>query len=236
MPGSINKKSTLPTTRQNTRKEIVIMNRYLNNQCIQPPFNDYGRPCYPTFPTCATGPQGPQGPQGLQGPQGPVGPDQAYGAISTNGGSTHSLTATAQTLCFDTLLVSNGVTPNLSPCRLTINVTGVYEIVYKWLITSSVSTAVTVSIRRFGTSVANETYTLAANSQRNIYNSFFLSLTAGDILDIVASSSPNATITSPVGLASVFSAKRIGTAPVTSGLTGIVGLQELSCLNQAPNP
>ncbi len=188
-------------------------------------------PAGPAGPAGATGPQGATGATGATGPQGPVGPDQPYGGIATNGGSTTSLTATAQTLCFDLLLVSNGVIPTLSPCSLTITVSGVYEIIYKWLITSTINTAVTIFIRRFGTVIINETYTLTANIQQNIYNSFLIELNAGDVIDIIATSSPNATVTSPAGLSSVFTAKRIGTPPPASGLTGIIGIQEISCSN-----
>ncbi len=146
----------------------------------------------------------------------------------------HNLTATAQVLCFDMLLVSNGVVPSITPCRLTFTMGGTYEIIYKWLITSPVATAVTVAVRRAGTVIVSETYTLAANSQRTIYSSFFMALNAGDVLDLVASSVPNATVTSPAGLASVFSAKRIGDAPLVGFTPGNIGVQALSCLTPEP--
>lgn len=183
----------------------------------------------PTGAPGPIGPQGPAGPVGVTGPTGATGPEQPFGGVSTVGGSTHALTAAAQTICFDTLLPSNGVIPGINPCRLTIPVNGVYEIQYTWIVSSSVNGTLTVAIRNNGATVVSSSYTMVANVQQTLFASVFLTLSAGSILDLTGASSPNMTTTSPSGLSSVFTAKRLGTATVANTVVGAMEPQLFSC-------
>ncbi len=195
---------------------------------------------------CIPGPQGPQGPQGPPGPQGPqgipgigvpgptgptgpTGPEQPFGGIATVGGSTHALTATAQVLCFDTLLPASGVIPSITPCRLAITTSGVYEVQYTWIVSPSANATMTVFIRNNAANIVTSNYTMVSGVQQTIVQSVFLSVNAGDILDLTASSVPNITTTSPSGLSAVFTAKRLGPIPVTATNVGGLEPQLLSC-------
>ncbi len=186
-------------------------------------------PAGPSGPQGPAGPSGPQGPTGPSGPQGPVGPDQPFGGIATVGGSTHSLTAAAQVLCFDTLLPSSGVIASITPCRLTVPTAGVYEVQYTWVVSASVNSALTIAIRTNGANTVSSTYAMVANVQQTIVESVFLSLAAGSVLDLTGASTPNATTTSPSGLSAVFTAKRLGSIPLTSASINSLEPQLLTC-------
>ncbi len=160
--------------------------------------------------TGATGAVGPQGPTGATGPQGPSG----GGLLSYGGGysaatTTQALTSTAVGMTLGTFMPSSNVTYGTN--SITVTNGGDYEINYGIIGSVETTSDLTVAVGRNGTAipsgVRSKTYT--AGQSDLLMGSFIVTLTSGDVLTLLLSSSQDVTFTPGANVNSYLTVKQL---------------------------
>lgn len=191
----------------------------------------------PQGETGATGPAGPQGPQGLQGvqgatgatgatgpqgaigPTGPTGPTGPQGAAGTGliaygglyGTTTDAvaLTTTPVALPLGTQMPSSNLTYGTN--SVTVTDAGTYELAYGVRGSMSDGSSLTVSIGQNGTAIASTTITdaLTSGTPSSVHGQTIVTLSAGDVLTLLASDSGSATWTPGSGANTYLTVKKL---------------------------
>lgn len=191
----------------------------------------------PQGETGATGPVGPQGPQGLQGvqgatgatgatgpqgaigPTGPTGPTGPQGAAGTGliaygglyGTTTDAvaLTTTPVALPLGTQMPSSNLTYGTN--NVTVTDAGTYELAYGVRGSMSDSSSLTVSVGQNGTAIAATTITdaLTSGTPSSVHGQTIVTLSAGDVLTLLASDSGSATWTPGSGANTYLTVKKL---------------------------
>lgn len=191
----------------------------------------------PQGETGATGPAGPQGPQGLQGvqgatgatgatgpqgaigPTGPTGPTGPQGAAGTGliaygglyGTTTDAvaLTTTPVALPLGTQMPSSNLTYGTN--SVTVTDAGTYELAYGVRGSMSDGSSLTVSVGQNGTAIAATTITdaLTSGTPSSVHGQTIVTLSAGDVLTLLASDSGSATWTPGSGANTYLTVKKL---------------------------
>lgn len=191
----------------------------------------------PQGETGATGPVGPQGPQGLQGvqgatgatgatgpqgaigPTGPTGPTGPQGAAGTGliaygglyGTTTDAvaLTTTPVALPLGTQMPSSNLTYGTN--SVTVTDAGTYELAYGVRGSMSDGSSLTVSVGQNGTAIAATTITdaLTSGTPSSVHGQTIVTLSAGDVLTLLASDSGSATWTPGSGANTYLTVKKL---------------------------
>ena len=185
----------------------------------------------PQGETGATGPAGPQGPQGVQGatgatgpqgaigPTGPTGPTGPQGAAGTGliaygglyGTTTDAvaLTTTPVALPLGTQMPSSNLTYGTN--SVTVTDAGTYELAYGVRGSMSDGSSLTVSVGQNGTAIAATTITdaLTSGTPSSVHGQTIVTLSAGDVLTLLASDSGSATWTPGSGANTYLTVKKL---------------------------
>lgn len=176
----------------------------------------------PTGPVGPTGPQGPQGPQGLQGVQGATGATGAtgpqgaagtgliaYGGLYGTTTDAVALTTTPVALPLGTQMPSSNLTYGTN--SVTVTDAGTYELAYGVRGSMSDGSSLTVSVGQNGTAIAATTITdaLTSGTPSSVHGQTIVTLSAGDVLTLLASDSGSATWTPGSGANTYLTVKKL---------------------------
>lgn len=175
-----------------------------------------------TGATGATGPVGPQGPQGAQGVTGPTGPTGpagpagaagtgliAYGGLYGTTTDAVALTTTPVALPLGTQMPSSNLTYGTN--NVTVTDAGTYELAYGVRGSMSDGSSLTVSVGQNGTAIAATTITdaLTSGTPSSVHGQTIVTLSAGDVLTLLASDSGSATWTPGSGVNTYLTVKKL---------------------------
>ena len=170
----------------------------------------------------ATGPVGPQGPQGAQGVTGPTGPTGpagpagasgtgliAYGGLYGTTTDAVALTTTPVALPLGTQMPSSNLTYGTN--NVTVTDAGTYELAYGVRGSMSDGSSLTVSVGQNGTAIAATTITdaLTSGTPSSVHGQTIVTLSAGDVLTLLASDSGSATWTPGSGVNTYLTVKKL---------------------------
>lgn len=182
----------------------------------------------PQGETGATGPAGPQGlqgatgatgatgPQGAIGPTGPTGPAGAagtgliaYGGLYGTTTDAVALTTTPVALPLGTQMPSSNLTYGTN--SVTVTDAGTYELAYGVRGSMSEGSSLTVSVGQNGTAIAATTITdaLTSGTPSSVHGQTIVTLSAGDVLTLLASDSGSATWTPGSGANTYLTVKKL---------------------------
>lgn len=182
----------------------------------------------PQGETGATGPVGPQGiqgatgatgatgPQGAIGPTGPTGPAGAagtgliaYGGLYGTTTDAVALTTTPVALPLGTQMPSSNLTYGTN--NVTVTDAGTYELAYGVRGSMSDGSSLTVSVGQNGTAIASTTITdaLTSGTPSSVHGQTIVTLSAGDVLTLLASDSGSATWTPGSGANTYLTVKKL---------------------------
>ena len=182
----------------------------------------------PQGETGATGPVGPQGlqgatgatgatgPQGAIGPTGPTGPAGAagtgliaYGGLYGTTTDAVALTTTPVALPLGTQMPSSNLTYGTN--SVTVTDAGTYELAYGVRGSMSDGSSLTVSVGQNGTAIAATTITdaLTSGTPSSVHGQTIVTLSAGDVLTLLASDSGSATWTPGSGANTSLTVKKL---------------------------
>lgn len=176
----------------------------------------------PQGETGATGPVGPQGPQGLQGVQGATGATGAtgpqgaagtgliaYGGLYGTTTDAVALTTTPVALPLGTQMPSSNLTYGTN--SVTVTDAGTYELAYGVRGSMSDGSSLTVSVGQNGTAIAATTITdaLTSGTPSSVHGQTIVTLSAGDVLTLLASDSGSATWTPGSGANTYLTVKKL---------------------------
>ncbi len=179
----------------------------------------------PQGETGATGPQGLQGatgatgatgPQGAIGPTGPTGPAGAagtgliaYGGLYGTTTDAVALTTTPVALPLGTQMPSSNLTYGTN--SVTVTDAGTYELAYGVRGSMSDGSSLTVSVGQNGTAIAATTITdaLTSGTPSSVHGQTIVTLSAGDVLTLLASDSGSATWTPGSGANTYLTVKKL---------------------------
>lgn len=182
----------------------------------------------PQGETGATGPVGPQGlqgatgatgatgPQGAIGPTGPTGPTGAsgtgliaYGGLYGTTTDAVALTTTPVALPLGTQMPSSNLTYGTN--SVTVTDAGTYELAYGVRGSMSDGSSLTVSVGQNGTAIAATTITdaLTSGTPSSVHGQTIVTLSAGDVLTLLASDSGSATWTPGSGANTYLTVKKL---------------------------
>ena len=155
-----------------------------------------------TGPQGETGATGATGPQGAIGPTGPTGPAGAagtgliaYGGLYGTTTDAVALTTTPVALPLGTQMPSSNLTYGTN--NVTVTDAGTYELAYGVRGSMSDGSSLTVSVGQNGTAIAATTITdaLTSGTPSSVHGQTIVTLSAGDVLTLLASDSGSATWT-----------------------------------------
>lgn len=166
-----------------------------------------------TGATGATGPQGAIGPTGPTGPAGPAGAAGtgliAYGGLYGTTTDAVALTTTPVTLPLGTQMPSSNLTYGTN--SVTVTDAGTYELAYGVRGSMSDGSSLTVSVGQNGTAIAATTITdaLTSGTPSSVHGQTIVTLSAGDVLTLLASDSGSATWTPGSGANTYLTVKKL---------------------------
>ena len=163
--------------------------------------------------TGATGPQGAIGPTGPTGPAGPTGAAGtgliAYGGLYGTTTDAVALTTTPVALPLGTQMPSSNLTYGTN--NVTVTDAGTYELAYGVRGSMSDGSSLTVSVGQNGTAIAATTITdaLTSGTPSSVHGQTIVTLSAGDVLTLLASDSGSATWTPGSGANTYLTVKKL---------------------------
>lgn len=166
--------------------------------------------------TGATGATGPQGAIGPTGPTGPTGPQGAagtgliaYGGLYGTTTDAVALTTTPVALPLGTQMPSSNLTYGTN--SVTVTDAGTYELAYGVRGSMSDGSSLTVSVGQNGTAIAATTITdaLTSGTPSSVHGQTIVTLSAGDVLTLLASDSGSATWTPGSGANTYLTVKKL---------------------------
>lgn len=163
--------------------------------------------------TGATGPQGAIGPTGPTGPAGPTGASGtgliAYGGLYGTTTDAVALTTTPVALPLGTQMPSSNLTYGTN--SVTVTDAGTYELAYGVRGSMSDGSSLTVSVGQNGTAIAATTITdaLTSGTPSSVHGQTIVTLSAGDVLTLLASDSGSATWTPGSGANTYLTVKKL---------------------------
>lgn len=163
--------------------------------------------------TGATGPQGAIGPTGPTGPAGPAGASGtgliAYGGLYGTTTDAVALTTTPVALPLGTQMPSSNLTYGTN--NVTVTDAGTYELAYGVRGSMSDGSSLTVSVGQNGTAIAATTITdaLTSGTPSSVHGQTIVTLSAGDVLTLLASDSGSATWTPGSGANTYLTVKKL---------------------------
>lgn len=166
-----------------------------------------------TGATGATGPQGAIGPTGPTGPAGPAGAAGtgliAYGGLYGTTTDAVALTTTPVALPLGTQMPSSNLTYGTN--NVTVTDAGTYELAYGVRGSMSDGSSLTVSVGQNGTAIAATTITdaLTSGTPSSVHGQTIVTLSAGDVLTLIASDSGSATWTPGSGVNTYLTVKKL---------------------------
>lgn len=166
-----------------------------------------------TGATGATGPQGAIGPTGPTGPAGPTGASGtgliAYGGLYGTTTDAVALTTTPVALPLGTQMPSSNLTYGTN--SVTVTDAGTYELAYGVRGSMSDGSSLTVSVGQNGTAIAATTITdaLTSGTPSSVHGQTIVTLSAGDVLTLLASDSGSATWTPGSGANTYLTVKKL---------------------------
>lgn len=166
-----------------------------------------------TGATGATGPQGAIGPTGPTGPAGPTGASGtgliAYGGLYGTTTDAVALTTTPVALPLGTQMPSSNLTYGTN--NVTVTDAGTYELAYGVRGSMSDGSSLTVSVGQNGTAIAATTITdaLTSGTPSSVHGQTIVTLSAGDVLTLLASDSGSATWTPGSGANTYLTVKKL---------------------------
>lgn len=166
-----------------------------------------------TGATGATGPQGAIGPTGPTGPTGPAGAAGtgliAYGGLYGTTTDAVALTTTPVALPLGTQMPSSNLTYGTN--SVTVTDAGTYELAYGVRGSMSDGSSLTVSVGQNGTAIAATTITdaLTSGTPSSVHGQTIVTLSAGDVLTLLASDSGSATWTPGSGANTYLTVKKL---------------------------
>ncbi len=166
-----------------------------------------------TGATGATGPQGAIGPTGPTGPAGPAGAAGtgliAYGGLYGTTTDAVALTTTPVALPLGTQMPSSNLTYGTN--SVTVTDAGTYELAYGVRGSMSDGSSLTVSVGQNGTAIASTTITdaLTSGTPSSVHGQTIVTLSAGDVLTLLASDSGSATWTPGSGANTYLTVKKL---------------------------
>lgn len=166
-----------------------------------------------TGATGATGPQGAIGPTGPTGPAGPAGAAGtgliAYGGLYGTTTDAVALTTTPVALPLGTQMPSSNLTYGTN--NVTVTDAGTYELAYGVRGSMSDGSSLTVSVGQNGTAIAATTITdaLTSGTPSSVHGQTIVTLSAGDVLTLLASDSGSATWTPGSGVNTYLTVKKL---------------------------
>lgn len=166
-----------------------------------------------TGATGATGPQGAIGPTGPTGPTGPAGASGtgliAYGGLYGTTTDAVALTTTPVALPLGTQMPSSNLTYGTN--SVTVTDAGTYELAYGVRGSMSDGSSLTVSVGQNGTAIASTTITdaLTSGTPSSVHGQTIVTLSAGDVLTLLASDSGSATWTPGSGANTYLTVKKL---------------------------
>lgn len=166
-----------------------------------------------TGATGATGPQGAIGPTGPTGPAGPAGAAGtgliAYGGLYGTTTDAVALTTTPVALPLGTQMPSSNLTYGTN--NVTVTDAGTYELAYGVRGSMSDGSSLTVSVGQNGTAIAATTITdaLTSGTPSSVHGQTIVTLSAGDVLTLLASDSGSATWTPGSGANTYLTVKKL---------------------------
>lgn len=166
-----------------------------------------------TGATGATGPQGAIGPTGPTGPAGPAGASGtgliAYGGLYGTTTDAVALTTTPVALPLGTQMPSSNLTYGTN--NVTVTDAGTYELAYGVRGSMSDGSSLTVSVGQNGTAIAATTITdaLTSGTPSSVHGQTIVTLSAGDVLTLLASDSGSATWTPGSGANTYLTVKKL---------------------------
>lgn len=166
-----------------------------------------------TGATGATGPQGAIGPTGPTGPAGPAGAAGtgliAYGGLYGTTTDAVALTTTPVALPLGTQMPSSNLTYGTN--NVTVTEAGTYELAYGVRGSMSDGSSLTVSVGQNGTAIAATTITdaLTSGTPSSVHGQTIVTLSAGDVLTLLASDSGSATWTPGSGANTYLTVKKL---------------------------
>lgn len=166
-----------------------------------------------TGATGATGPQGAIGPTGPTGPTGPAGASgtglTAYGGLYGTTTDAVALTTTPVALPLGTQMPSSNLTYGTN--NVTVTDAGTYELAYGVRGSMSDGSSLTVSVGQNGTAIAATTITdaLTSGTPSSVHGQTIVTLSAGDVLTLLASDSGSATWTPGSGANTYLTVKKL---------------------------
>ena len=161
----------------------------------------------------ATGATGPAGPTGATGPTGPTGASGtglvAYGGLYGTTTDAVALTTTPVALPLGTQMPSSNVTYGTN--SVTVTDAGTYELAYGVRGSMSDGSSLTVSVGQNGTAIAATTITdaLTSGTPSSVHGQTIVTLSAGDVLTLLASDSGSATWTPGSGANTYLTVKKL---------------------------
>lgn len=164
----------------------------------------------------ATGATGATGPQGAIGPTGPTGPAGAagtgliaYGGLYGTTTGAVALTTTPVALPLGTQMPSSNLTYGTN--NVTVTDAGTYELAYGVRGSMSDGSSLTVSVGQNGTAIAATTITdaLTSGTPSSVHGQTIVTLSAGDVLTLLASDSGSATWTPGSGANTYLTVKKL---------------------------
>ena len=164
----------------------------------------------------ATGATGATGPQGAIGPTGPTGPAGAagtgliaYGGLYGTTTDAVALTTTPVALPLGTQMPSSNLTYGTN--NVTVTDAGTYELAYGVRGSMSDGSSLTVSVGQNGTAIAATTITdaLTSGTPSSVHGQTIVTLSAGDVLTLLASDSGSATWTPGSGANTYLTVKKL---------------------------
>lgn len=166
-----------------------------------------------TGATGATGPQGAIGPTGPTGPAGPAGAAGtgliAYGGLYGTTTDAVALTTTPVALPLGTQMPSSNLTYGTN--SVTVTDAGTYELAYGVRGSMFDGSSLTVSVGQNGTAIASTTITdaLTSGTPSSVHGQTIVTLSAGDVLTLLASDSGSATWTPGSGANTYLTVKKL---------------------------
>ncbi len=166
-----------------------------------------------TGATGAAGPQGAIGPTGPTGPAGPAGASGtgliAYGGLYGTTTDAVALTTTPVALPLGTQMPSSNLTYGTN--NVTVTDAGTYELAYGVRGSMSDGSSLTVSVGQNGTAIAATTITdaLTSGTPSSVHGQTIVTLSAGDVLTLLASDSGSATWTPGSGANTYLTVKKL---------------------------
>ncbi len=166
-----------------------------------------------TGATGATGPQGAIGPTGPTGPAGPAGAAGtgliAYGGLYGTTTDAVALTTTPVALPLGTQMPSSNLTYGTN--SVTVTDAGTYELAYGVRGSMSDGSSLTVSVGQNGTAIGATTITdaLTSGTPSSVHGQTIVTLSAGDVLTLLASDSGSATWTPGSGANTYLTVKKL---------------------------